>query len=423
MSHRRLLAPLAIAGSLLVVSACASDPSPNPTPSTSPPSVTSSPTTSSPSATATPDPTLPVLGEAFEERSWGREIGEVRGEARTPVVAGRHLVIVEDGVVTALEPQRGTQVWTKDWTPFEQSTPERDYPVLRQVSPDVVALVDVGKNPGDMTYRAAVTLFNIEDGKVIEEVTVEGTTSDTPVLGQLGLGFWVPQGTPKVVLPDGTVQDAPAVPGKTVDGAVTVGGTPVSLWNSRKGEGAPEKRPGFAGEDWTSQEITPNPDYTRADLLGGSVENLIVGRWSQPSTSVSGPATKQAVQVVRVDTGRVTATLPCVPEAQDISLSPDRSRGVVGSIRLDRAGNGECEGEEERGTTSTFTAVTNEGRAFGTAQGPGSPKVFVELGPDGRTKRHDLPEGVNPPIGVLAGNVAVHWDQDSGVVTGNPIKD
>ena len=52
----------------------------------------------------------------------------------------------------------------------------------------------------------------------------------------------------------------------------------------------------------------------------------------------------------------------------------------------------------------TFTAVTDEGRAFGMATAGGSESLFVDSTPGQEPKTSALPDRVNPPLGVMSGN-------------------
>lgn len=71
----------------------------------------------------------------------------------------------------------------------------------------------------------------------------------------------------------------------------------------------------------------------------------------------------------------------------------------------------------------TFSAVTDEGRAFGSAGEGGSDTLFVDSTPGQEPQTHDLPEGARPPIGVMEGGLAVHWESRTGIITANPLAD
>ncbi len=92
-------------------------------------------------------------------------------------------------------------------------------------------------------------------------------------------------------------------------------------------------------------------------------------------------------------------------------------------MRLSPQNSADCTGGGEGQRSVTFTAVTDEGRAFGLAGQGGSDALFVDSKPGEEPETSDLPEDARPPIGVMEGGLAVHWDAKTGVITANPIKE
>lgn len=49
-----------------------------------------------------------------------------------------------------------------------------------------------------------------------------------------------------------------------------------------------------------------------------------------------------------------------------------------------------------------------------------SKSLFVDSTPGQEPKTSPLPDRANPPLGVMNGNLAVHWDDRTGIITANP---
>ena len=118
------------------------------------------------------------------------------------------------------------------------------------------------------------------------------------------------------------------------------------------------------------------------------------------------------------------ASPECGPAtASQFVVSPNRQWRVAGPLRISPQNAGDCTGGGEGQRRVTFTAVTDEGRAFGLAGQGGSDALFVDSKPGEEPETSDLTEGVQPPIGFMEGGLAVHWDAKTGVITANPIQD
>ena len=65
--------------------------------------------------------------------------------------------------------------------------------------------------------------------------------------------------------------------------------------------------------------------------------------------------------------------------------------------------------------------LNGAGSATGSTRPRGS--ATRRLLPGEEPETSDLTEGVQPPIGVMEGGLAVHWDAKTGVITANPIKE
>lgn len=372
--------------------------------------------------TSGPTHSLPVAS-VFGEPAWGMQIPP-SWEQMTPIVTAQRVVALNDASVVAYD-TKGAEVWATDWKPLaEENRAVGTPPLLREVSPGVVAVIDTGKVEGEglatATYAAHVTLINIEDGALIKEVTVPGSESDTPKLGETGLGFALPDVSAVIVTPEGEIVEAPAAPADArLVGAATVGEHPIGLWET----GSVNTLSSFGSPGWSSSDSPPNEAVANAQVFGSDADALLLGRWNEP-TAGRGEGGEVAFQVLDAASGEVLATPECGPAtASPFVVSPNSEWKVAGSLRLSPQNTGDCTGGGEGQRSVTFSAVTDEGRAFGLAGQGGSDALFVDSRPGEEPETSDLPEGARPPIGVMEGGLAVHWDAKTGVITANPIQE
>lgn len=47
----------------------------------------------------------------------------------------------------------------------------------------------------------------------------------------------------------------------------------------------------------------------------------------------------------------------------------------------------------------------------------------MDLPPSGEPEGSDLAEGARPPIGVMDGDIVIHWGPEGAIVTANQIKE
>lgn len=409
----RLLAPTLLTASvvtLVTLTACA----------TTPPASPSTP--GYPSALGTPTPSAPTVSlpvaAAFEEPEWGVQL-PASSEGKTPVVTAERVIMLDGANVRALDP-KGKEAWSAAWQGFtdaQRGAGSAGFPFLRLASRDVVAVVDGGKAQGSGLerdgYQTRVTLLRVSDGSLVKEVSIPGDESHLPHPGSVGLGFYLAGQSSRAsaVMPDGSVREMPATDGQKVVGAVTIGPYALAI----TGE-SPDTPTGFSGSGFDSNSLAPSPSHTLARVQAGDGAGLAVGRFAIPYGAV-------AWRVFDASTGKVLGEPNCDPGASTvITASPNRTWGVIGPIRLDAAGNPSCIGDKGQKTV-TLTAVTDEGRAFGSATQGGSDALFVDLQPNGEVKTSTLPKGAASPIGVMGGNIAIHWDSNDAIVTANKIKE
>lgn len=392
----------------ITVSACSAPPS---TPSADTPSA---PVSGSPSPVALP------VADVFDAPSWGVQFQASSAQKR-PVVTAQRLIMLDGQQVRALDPQ-GKDAWSTPWEGFTDEARSKGsdgYPFLRLVAPDVVAVLDGGIAAGDGLDKDAgqvkVTLLNVQDGSLIKNVAIPGTPGDIPKIGNFGLGFALPQGGLAVVTPDGEVTHGPPTAGKKPNGAISVGSTGIGTWASSDGSA----NEGFYGPSWDSQTAAPRPPFTSASILAADADRLLVGRWVIPSLR----EVQVQVQVLDAATGKVLAKPACEPRPTALlTASPSRAWQVLGPMRLDGQGRATCFGGGAGQKTVELTAITDTGRAFGTASAEASSAVFVDLAPTGEIKTSAMPENAARPIGVMDGEIVIHWDANEAIVTGNKIR-
>lgn len=359
----------------------------------------------------------------FEQPAWGMQIPP-SWEQMTPIVTAQRVIALDDATVVAYDAQ-GAEAWATPWEPLaEKDRVVGTPPVLRQVSPDVVAVIDTGKVKGEglatTTWSSLVTLINVGDGTLIKEVNVPGSESDSPKLGEIGLGFALPDRSAVVVTPEGQIVEAPAAPADArLVGAASVGEHSIGLWET----GSVNTLASFGASGWSSTDSLPDENTVNGQVFGSDADSLVLGRWNEPAAG-SGEAGEVAFQVIDAASGQTFGTLECGPAvATQFAVSPNRQWKIAGSLRLSPQNEGDCTGGGEGQRTVRFSAVTDQGRAFGSAGEGGSDTLFVDSTPGQEPQTHDLPEGARPPIGVMEGGLAVHWESRTGIITANPLAD
>jgi len=120
--------------------------------------------------------------------------------------------------------------------------------------------------------------------------------------------------------------------------------------------------------------------------------------------------------------GSILATAECAGEsgregASNVA-SPNGKFGVWQDVWY-TSDQIKCFGGGEGQQRVALTAVTDDGTAFGMASEGG----FVVVRPGEEPTVMPMPSGALPPIGIMSGDIAVHWEPATGVITGNPIND
>lgn len=358
-------------------------------------------------------PSVPVITTTFGKPTWGVRLS-VDEHADAPLVTADRVLVLTNGQLYGYD-AAGKEVWAaapKGFSDKDRVKDSNGYPLLRQVTPEVVAVVDAGKATGEGiaedAHQARATLFNLADGKVVKEVTVRGTDSDTPSVSKFGLAF-VTGDTVTSIRSDGSTEETPLkLDERSADDATEDAGTIGDVTVTRTGDG------GYAFPTWNtaSKSLVKHPSGTRIDATDN--DDLVVVSWHQAEGFRSKAGSGTAL--LRVSTGEVVAKLDCTTDTfGTFSASPNGKYLVRDGLRIATSGTPECIGGGDGEKTVDLTAVTDDGRAFGSA---GDLFVDVPAGGEAKTAPRD---GAKLPIGVMNGNVAVHWDRDAGVLTGNPI--
>lgn len=355
-----------------------------------------------------PDEVVSIpVGEAFGEPVWSVQ---VEAEPIQPLVTGDHVVAIVHGEVRAWD-AKGAEAW-------QVPIPDKDEdsePVLRQVSPEVVAVVTTGESEGqglsESGYAASVTLINLASGDTEDvEITDE---ANTPALADSGLAFMLSDGTGVVVSSSGEKQKIPGI--ATTSGPpndadldvplVVVGETPI--WATDAGT---EAGVGYMSDSWSTGDL---------DLLEHAFSSTIEGVDQGLGLVVVGShAREHAYAVVDAASGKILSKIDCSPSPfGTASESPNNEYGAVGSLLLSKS-DARCIGGSEGEQNVRFTAVADDGTAYGQAS---EGNLVVAPADGGVPTTSGLPEGAAPPIGVLEGDLAVHFDDETGIVTANPI--
>ena len=377
---------------------------------------------------------LPV-GEPFGEAKWSIDISGQGGESADSVgddedsdssvmVLPDNLLTVQGSEVHSYAPD-GKEQWTAPVELFasdDRTTGDEGlmFPLFRQVSDDVVALIDEGSVEGEgieeSNYTARVSLISLSDGTV-KKVDVAGTDSDSPELLPYGLAFKMPEqeNTYTIVKADGTTEE------KTSETSFfgVIGETPVSAVANPKADDsayAEEETPDFDFGAWATNDDPPLKKYSGVSLDAFDDETVLV-TWVL-SNAASDDPTQSHTRLITAATGEVVVDkVECTSSSDtEFVTSPNGETRIAGSLRIGSDGTAQCAGGGENEEEVTLEAVADDGTAFGYA----STDARVTFLPDGKVETSDPVEDQADLIGIMTGGIAIHTDD--GLLTGNPIK-
>ncbi|MFF2654345.1 hypothetical protein [Streptomyces sp. NPDC058045] len=158
-----------------------------------------------------------------------------------------------------------------------------------------------------------------------------------------------------------------------------------------------------------------------SDLIESEVQAIDNKQGLMLLSVTSGPRAERTFYGVKADTGKAFE-IDC-PNARETDSftdvttnSPNGQYGVIDSVVLSGT-EGRCLGGGEQKDVK-LTAVDDNGTAYGTAE----ENELAVITADGKAEVSQLPGGASAPIGVMKGDIAVHWNQSAGILSGNPIK-
>lgn len=295
----------------------------------------------------------------------------------------------------AYDPQ-GQEVWrmTRD-----TETP----PTVVAMSPTVIGLVTTGSSDNTGLAQSKpqmhVQVVNLADGSTVAEHTIDAADVSTPTLTTPGLGINNFGGPTQSITPDGAIHTL-----ENVDMAGAVGDTVIT-----------SKDEVIGTDTWSSAAFWDEPRYTDATVAAANTTDLLLieGQFGVEKTNVLvDAATGTEYARPECGTGAVYHPMVSSPNGDwNVSygtvISPDHKVTCIGG------------GEDEKAVD--LIAVTDQGRAFGaTTQGP---TLFVDARPGAEPTAEEVASGTVLPSGVIDGDLAVHWDPSTGVLSANPIQD
>lgn len=216
-----------------------------------------------------------------------------------------------------------------------------------------------------------------------------------------------------VITPEGETVDVPDVATTTgppnnsevKDPILALGDT--AIWATTKGG---EEQTGYATDTWSTGDLDLL-EYTLSstiDAVDPALGLMVVGAH----------ADEHIFAVADAATGDVLSDIEYKPDTLASAVtSPNGEHSVVGPLLL-TANDAQCVGGSEGRQAVTLKAVADDGTAYGRAS---EGDLVVAPADGGESETSALPDGSNPPIGFLEGNLALHYDAGQGIVTANPV--
>ncbi|SFB09255.1 hypothetical protein SAMN05216266_104291 [Amycolatopsis marina] len=338
-------------------------------------------------------PSLPV-GEPFGDAEWSVAAGE-----KEVVVTPDRLIGIDSDNIRAWSAE-GDEVWSHD---------RAEGGTKVWVGNDTIAVSEASVPEASGLDKAQpvlkITLLSIDSGEVVANAEVSNPTSAAGSRSGLAVqiddysGFVVVSEDGKTRKIDTTLSNRKPLFGE-VDG--------IAFWKDGSG---------LHTERWTSRDLDLGSS-------GVAVVDRALGLLLLENTSGRGED-RDALSMVKADSGDVLYTVSCPKEpgigasggniANTAVNSPNGKYGVSAAL-LYSAEQSQCVGGGEQQKVS-LTAVDDNGTGYGLTEK--DDLVVVPLG--GEPAVSKLPGGASPPIGFMTGNIAVHWNESSGTVTGNAI--
>lgn len=350
----------------------------------------------SPSSSAsTPSVDGPKTASAFGPATWA-----IKPKIDTIALAKAHVygnrVLLHIATETVAYDPQGQEAWrlTRD-----TQTP----PIIVPMSPTAIGLVTTGSSDNTGLAQSKpqihVQIVDLTDGSTVAERTVDAAENLAPELTNPGLGISNFGGPAQAITPDGAIHTL-----EDVDMAGAVGDTVLTSKDEVVGT-----------DTWSSEALWDEPRYTDATVAAANTTDLLLieGRFGVEKTNVLVDAAT-GTEYARPECGGGAFYKPMVSSPNgdwNVSygavISPDHKVTCIGG------------GEDEKAVD--LIAVTDQGRAFGTTrQGP---TLLMDAHPGAEPTTEELAPGTVLPSGVIDGDLAVHWDPSTGVLSANPIQD
>lgn len=350
---------------------------------------------------------LPV-GSPFGPARWSVTVDA--STQQTPLVMKDRVVALHEGQVKAWNTD-GSLAWE---VPIPSHSEDAEI-ALRQIDAKTAAVITIGKSDGSgieaSGYAAHVKTIKTSSGDS-QDVAVAGSESDGPKLSRVGVGFTLPDHTGVTVSAEGHAIPVPNVASSSGSGGSAVIEDPIvpigdsTMWSTVKGK---EEQYGYDSKTWKTGDLG-----LVKYALTSTVEGVdpILGR---VVVGAHGSANKFAV--VNASNGKIESKIECKPSTlTQATSSPNGTHSVLGPLQLSEK-DARCVGGGKGQQDVTLTAVADDGTAYGrTSKGD----LIVVPDGEGEPRTTELPDGANPPIGMLEGGLAVHYDSEQGVVTANP---
>jgi hypothetical protein len=344
-----------------------------------------------------PAASLPVVEEVFGDAEWSLSVPP-EGEL---LVTPTRVVSHDDTTVFAVD-ESGDEAWSVPLDLLDDreqaiGNQTNHNPTMRLVDTETVAVVETGSRQGTGLEAAAnvarVTLIDLISGQT-RQVDLDGSESDFPAVEEFGLYFEPAAGGDETLA-------------YTVDAAGTV------TEYSQDDDPSP-----FAV---VGDHVLMDSHDDAADWTGAPLPDAFIASSDAENLAVAGDGDTYAW--VDLGTGQGVAEGPCGNNAlRLIARSPNGAfRAWAGFVYDAATARSRCVGGGEGERTVDFTAVDDDGRAYGMVppdDGDDGQLVVADLE---REDTFPLPTSYAVVQGVMEGGIAVHWDAANGIVTGNPI--
>lgn len=383
-----------------------------------------------------PVPEVAYPHDVFGEAAWGSDGPSVDD----PFLASNSTFVYlnEEGLhgINAV----GEPSWDVDVKRTAGDEYANGQPELRLLDDKTVAVIEEGEKPGEgleeSKFITQVTVVDIQIGKIVGQQEVDGEGD----LSEFGVAFPTAgddAGRPMLTaaakmksVPDSKIDLLGGKVNKTLLGSA--GNTPIfklvgaavksrSILDGSKPEAESKLQSGFAGSDWNSVEANPKAGSRPRASVAAADTHYVVGTW----VSSDSTGTKKTAGIIDAENGKLLGRAKCgtIGGGRPLVASPNGNYRVFENLWFDANGATQCYGGGSGQKSVTLTAVTDDGTAIGVAsEEAGGERLLVTVTPGNEPETHRMPEDANPPTVIMDGNLGLFRDDETGAITGNPIK-